>query len=166
MTMRNSVAILLTGSLAFLAFGCSVMQQTNADTREADLAALLETDKAWAEADANSDTKNMIENFYSYVLSDAIVLAPHVPIAEGDDASAFFEQMYALPGFSLHWQATSSEVSGLGDLGYTIGTYELSMDGPDGSPVIDKGKYMTVWKKQTDDTWKVAVDMFNTNLPQ
>jgi ketosteroid isomerase-like protein len=36
------------------------------------------------------------------------------------------------------------------------------MDGPDGPISID-GKYMTVWKKQSDGTWRVAADMFNAN---
>ena len=162
MTVRNSAAVFLVCTLAVVAFGCSGMQKTDADTREADLAALLEADKSWAESDANK----MMENFYDYVLSDAIILAPHAPIAEGEDCFAIFEKMYALPGFSLNWQATSSEVSSSGDLGYTIGTYELSFDGPDEAPIVDSGKYITVWKKQTDGAWKVAVDMFNTNLPQ
>ena len=27
------------------------------------------------------------------------------------------------------------------------------------------GKYVTVWSKQADDSWKVQVDSFNTNEP-
>lgn len=162
MTVRNSAVVFLICALAVAAFGCSGMQKTNADTREADLAALLEADKAWAQTAINKE----MENLHSYFLSDAVVLAPHAPIAEGFDAvSAAFDQMYALPGFSLSWQAASSEVASSGDLGYTIGTYELSFDGPDDAQIKDNGKYMTVWKKQDDGAWKVAVDMFNTNLP-
>ena len=163
MTVRNSAAVFLICTLAVVAFGCSGMQKTNADTRDADLAALMDADKTWAQTAANKE----MEKIHAYFLSDAVVLAPHAPIAEGADAArALFDQMYGLPGFSLTWQATSSEVASSGDLGYTVGTYELSFDGPDGAPIKDNGKYMTVWKKQADGTWKVAVDMFNTNLPQ
>jgi ketosteroid isomerase-like protein len=36
---------------------------------------------------------------------------------------------------------------------------------PDGKMVMDDGKYATVWKKQVDGSWKLAVDMFNSNMP-
>jgi hypothetical protein len=49
-------------------------------------------------------------------------------------------------------------------MGYTIGTYEMQMEGPDGPITID-GKYLTVWKRQPDDTWLVTADMFNANGP-
>ena len=50
-----------------------------------------------------------------------------------------------------------------GDLGYTIGTYHMEFQDPEGDLLAIDGKYMTVWKKQPDGTWKVAVDMFNAN---
>jgi ketosteroid isomerase-like protein len=31
--------------------------------------------------------------------------------------------------------------------------------------VTDHGKYVAVWKKQADGNWKVAVDIWNTDLP-
>jgi hypothetical protein len=31
--------------------------------------------------------------------------------------------------------------------------------------LLDKGKYLTVWKKQADGSWKVLFDMFNSDLP-
>ena len=32
-----------------------------------------------------------------------------------------------------------------------------------GNPAAIDGKYMTVWTKQQDGTWKIAVDMFNVD---
>ena len=31
--------------------------------------------------------------------------------------------------------------------------------------MVTVGKYVTVWSKQADDSWKVQVDSFNTNEP-
>jgi ketosteroid isomerase-like protein len=31
----------------------------------------------------------------------------------------------------------------------------------DGQPTTETGKYVTVWKKQKDGSWKVALDMGN-----
>jgi ketosteroid isomerase-like protein len=69
------------------------------------------------------------------------------------------------PRFAVSWQPTKAEASRGGDIGYTLGTYELTLNNPQGTPVTDRGKYLTVWKKQADGSWKVAVDTFNSDLP-
>jgi ketosteroid isomerase-like protein len=40
----------------------------------------------------------------------------------------------------------------------------MTFNGPDGKPVPDHGKYVTVWQKQ-GDAWKVIVDCFNSDEP-
>jgi ketosteroid isomerase-like protein len=65
----------------------------------------------------------------------------------------------------MTFRPTSVFVAKSGDVAYTYGTYDLSMTGPDGRPVTDKGKYVTVYKKQADGSWKAAVDTFNSDLP-
>ena len=74
-------------------------------------------------------------------------------------------QQMAMPGFSVSWVASAVDVAASGDLGYSIGTYQFQMLMPDGSPMSDHGKYTTIWKKQTDGSWKVAVDIYNSDVP-
>jgi ketosteroid isomerase-like protein len=31
--------------------------------------------------------------------------------------------------------------------------------------VEDRGKYLEIWKRQADGSWKVALDIFNSDLP-
>jgi ketosteroid isomerase-like protein len=50
-----------------------------------------------------------------------------------------------------------------GDLGYTYGNYILKSKNKEGKVVASYGKYMSVWKKQKDGSWKVAVDMGNSS---
>ena len=38
------------------------------------------------------------------------------------------------------------------------------MNDPKGTPTIDKGKYIEIWKKQADGSWKLAMDMLNSDL--
>jgi hypothetical protein len=61
----------------------------------------------------------------------------------------------------ISWKTTRVEMAKSGDMGYLIGTYEMTMK--DGSK--DKGKYCEVWKKQADGKWKVSTDMFSSDLP-
>ncbi len=59
---------------------------------------------------------------------------------------------------------TKVEASRGGDLGYSIGTYELTTYDPTGKPVTDCSKYVAVWKKQADGNWKAVADIFNSML--
>jgi len=66
----------------------------------------------------------------------------------------------------LTWSPVAAGISAAGDLGYTWGTYEFRSKQKDGSELVEHGKYMTLWKKQPDGSWKVAVDMGNTAGPR
>lgn len=151
----------LTGfCLALLVVGCNQQQQP--DTRAADEAALRQADIAWAKV----ATAGQMEEMLGYFLDDAVVLVPNEPMAVGKEAiHTMVGGMFATPGFAIKWQPTKVEVARSGDLGYTLGTAEMSMNDPEGNPMVDRGKYVTVWKKQADGSWKVAVDMYNSDLP-
>ena len=73
--------------------------------------------------------------------------------------------LLALPGLSLHWQASKVVAAASGDIGYVYGTYENTMNGPKGKPISEHGKYVEVWKKQADGSWKCAVDTWNSDSP-
>jgi ketosteroid isomerase-like protein len=67
------------------------------------------------------------------------------------------------PDFSLSWTPAKAEMAASGDLGYTYGNYVLKSKDKDGKPVTQYGKYTSIWKKQKDGSWKVAVDMGNSS---
>jgi len=58
----------------------------------------------------------------------------------------------------LSWKPQGGKVSLSEDLGYTWGIYTLQI--PHNNKI--QGKYLNVWIKQADGTWKVEVDMGNT----
>ena len=61
----------------------------------------------------------------------------------------------------LSWTPGSVEVAASGDLGYTIGRWEL---GPRvGGPALVRGSYVTIWRKQPDGSWKVVLDAGNAD---
>jgi ketosteroid isomerase-like protein len=55
------------------------------------------------------------------------------------------------------------EAARSGDLAYEQGTFEESFKDGDGKPVHVVGKYVVVWKKQSNGQWKAIVDIFNTD---
>ena len=63
----------------------------------------------------------------------------------------------------LLWTPVGGDISAAGDLGYTFGTYEFHAKNKDGKEVIEYGKYTSIWKLQTDGSWKVVLDMGNAS---
>jgi ketosteroid isomerase-like protein len=59
---------------------------------------------------------------------------------------------------SLTWKPELVEVAGSRDLGYTIGEYVSTGRGPSGAAVQRFGKYLTVWRRQKDGTWRFVAD--------
>ncbi len=66
-----------------------------------------------------------------------------------------------LPGPGLSWQTSSVEVARSGDLAYETGTYDFVSTDKKGKSNDEKGKFVVVWKKQSDGSWKVVVDIDN-----
>ena len=56
-----------------------------------------------------------------------------------------------------------AEMAASGDLGYTFGNYVATSKDKDGKVVKHYGKYVTIWKKQADGSWKVAMDTGNSS---
>ncbi len=56
-------------------------------------------------------------------------------------------------------------MSRAGDPGYTLATLELTMNDAEGNPVTDRQKWVGVWKKQPDGSWKCAVLILNSDGP-
>jgi uncharacterized protein (TIGR02246 family) len=58
---------------------------------------------------------------------------------------------------------TTDNVEVSGDLAVETGTYVMTVVPKGGPPMPDEGKYITVWKRQADGTWKVFRDISNSS---
>lgn len=67
----------------------------------------------------------------------------------------------AVVSFSL----SSAEIEGSGDVAYSRGTWEYKGKVNDSTEVNDRGKYLAVFKRQADKSWKMSHEMWNSNLP-
>ena len=64
--------------------------------------------------------------------------------------------------YQLTWKPTNGMMGPSGDMGYTWGHYEGHSKDANGSPVTTSGRYMTIWRKQPDGSWKVVLDAGST----
>lgn len=156
--------LVLTGCIALLTFALACQPQTSQtpDTRAADEAAIKDFDAQWSNAASAKDLDKML----SYYADDAIVLQPNGPMLNSKDAiRKVWQAMLTAPGFAGGWKATKVEVAKSGEIGYVSGTWEFTMNGPNGKPATERGKFVEVVKKQADGTWKCAVDIWNSDVP-
>ena len=121
---------------------------------ETQLALVQAVDKAWADAAASKDVDRML----SFYTDDAVFIAPNGSLIKGkDDLQKLWSRFFKLPSYSLTWTATKVEASKDGTVAYSYGTWEESRVRDD-KKTTQTGTYLAVWKKQTDGSWKVAVD--------
>ena len=149
----KSISVFLVVAI-FFSMGCA----PSAIDLESERNALMAADKAW------SETIDDTNAFLSFVADGGQLMPFGAPLAQGDAIRTTWEGLTSLPGFGLRWQATSAEVAASGDIGYTIGSFELITE-QDGTAMLTEGKYVTIWSKQADGSWKVQVDCFNANGP-
>jgi len=93
---------------------------------------------------------------------DAVELPPNQAAVQGKAAIQAWEEAY--PPLS-NFQVQSLEIEGQGDLAYDRGTYSMTVTPPGAAPIEDHGKYLTICRKQADGSWKIAREMFNSDLP-
>jgi ketosteroid isomerase-like protein len=103
------------------------------------------------------------EGYMSYYAEDA------VEVPNGEDAIQGKANIAKTMGFlddkknQLLWTPVGADMSVSGDLGYTWGTFEFRSQDKDGKPIVEHGKYTSIWKKQRDGSWKVVLDMGNAS---
>ena len=158
---RLSAMLGLAGCLGLLLATSACTQQPSADNHAAEEAALRATDAQWSKTAALHD----LDGTVAYYSDDAILLPPNAPIVADKAAiRALWAEMVA-PTSSISWQVSKVEVARSGELGYVTGVYQLTMKGPSGQTISDRGKFLEVWKKQADGKWKAIVDTYNSDLP-
>ena len=128
----------------------------------ADEQALRDADAQWSKAAEAKD----LDKTVSYYADDAIVMPPNASAATTKEAiRSAWKEMLTTPGAAISWKATKVQVAQAGDLAYVSGTYEETMTDASGQSVKDHGKYVEIFKKQADGTWKVVADIWNSDLP-
>ena len=110
-----------------------------------------------------SKVKGMKEAFLAYAAYDGVLLRPYMmPVVGYDNIKKFLED--GNTDFTLTWAPLFADVGSSLDLGYTYGTYEITFKDEAGVSQTRKGTYITIWKKQTEGTWKFVLDTGNPGL--
>ena len=121
----------------------------------AEVSALVAADQAFNDA----TSARGLEGFLSFLADDVSTLRPDRPVLTGKQALAdAWSSLLTSPALSIRWKPLTGSLSAGGDLGYTIGSYEITRSDDQGKRVTGSGKYVTIWRRQIDGSWKVAFD--------
>jgi ketosteroid isomerase-like protein len=105
------------------------------------------------EAFNSSDIKTCVE---SYTEDATLLLADRPPI-KGWKAIEAALQEYADAGAKL-LPVEQLETRSSGDMGVCVGTYAFEMPLEGSAPVKQRGKFVTVFMRQSDGSWKAVID--------
>src|SRR6266702_2370292 len=159
MRAMKTKSLFLSGCSALLSFtfaGTAAAADTKIEQ------ALRDLDAKWSAAAGAKD----VDKTVSYYAESAVVMPPNASAATTKESiRSAWKEMLTTPGAAISWKATKVEVAKSGDLAYVSGTYEETMTDANGKPVKDRGKYIEIFKKQADRTWKVVADIWNSDLP-
>ena len=121
--------------------------------------AFKHSDAAYAKA-FNAGDAAQVAALYS---KDAIFMMPETPAYKGTKGVRALNQAMIDAGWrSIKFKTIKSGSDG--DLAFNIGS--VSMDQPsDGGTAKVKGKYLDVYRRQRDGSWKIIATMYNTDKP-
>ncbi|MGA2200367.1 MAG: DUF4440 domain-containing protein [Terriglobales bacterium] len=161
--MLRNTSLILCLAVAALIVGCANgPAPPPPDTRAADVQAVKDV-----EAASFKDLASKDDNWVSYFAEDASGLYPGAATLNGKAAiKAAMAPYLADPNFSLTFQSTRAMASKGGDMVYSQGTYTMTTTNPKTKkPMTEKGKYLTVYTKQADGSWKAVADTYNSDSP-
>jgi uncharacterized protein (TIGR02246 family) len=158
LTLSTFIALLLVTA------GCTSTATTPApapDTRAADVQAVHDVEAAWLKDEMSKDA----DKWVSYFAEDGSGLYPGMATLNGRAAlKAAMAPFMTDPNFSLTFQSTRAMASKGGDMVYSQGTYTMTMTDPKTKKAMtDKGKFLTVYMKQADGSWKAVADTYNSD---
>ncbi|MGE5360373.1 MAG: DUF4440 domain-containing protein [Bacteroidales bacterium] len=143
--------------LSALSFACAKPGPLS----DADKAAIQKVHDDYAHAwnAEKPDIPAMVKASYT---EQSKVLVPNVPVVQGTDAIA---KAYSSGPPARNFKFSAIEIDGRGDVAYAHGAYEGDWATPSGVMAHDKGKFVTVAKKQADGSWKILYDIWNSDAP-
>jgi ketosteroid isomerase-like protein len=144
--------------LAFIAASACAPQDTSDYARD------IEAINAMREKHVLAvNTKDIAANMADFT-DDLVYLPPDQPPVYGKDSlTAFVEAFYA--GFDIEIEMTSKEVVIAGEWAFDWGIVTgvvVPLEG--GEKVVLDWKYLYVYQRQPDGSWKIARDIYNSNV--
>jgi uncharacterized protein (TIGR02246 family) len=155
MTITRTI-IFVTLILMLPALACAETKAKDDSVLEAS-AAIEAANTKFSKAFERGDSK-AISGMYT---SDAIAFPPESEMIQGNEAIAEFWNATRNSGVTSVTLATL-DVDRDGDIAYEVGKVFLTILAEGKEPTTASAKYVVVWKRQVDGSWKLHRDIWNS----
>ena len=112
------------------------------------------------DAVARSDAATVLRHY----ADDAILMGSGAPMVKGKPAVAtFLDDLFKQNTFKTA-KGRVTDITVSGDLAVETGTYEMTIVPKNGPEISDRGKYIHVWRRGPDGSWKVTRYIANSDV--
>jgi uncharacterized protein (TIGR02246 family) len=159
--MHKAIPLAAAVVAAMSVSGCTKAAKAAADPAQIEQS-IRAQETQWQKDYADKDV-NALAGHYA---DDAVMVGPGDPLATTDtQRRQSLAMLTSDPNMKLTFAADRVEVADAGDMAYSRGHYSMTMtDKATRKPVTSNGTYLTVYRKQSNDSWK-AVEDFVTPGP-
>ena len=165
--MNNRIYVNSFFALVFVIalFGCQRESQEQAGSEtisvEADVEALKEENRKYDDAFSSGNLDGLVALF----TDDAVQMPNNAPIVVGkDEIRSRAEENFANNTFKL--TATVEDIKVSGDWAYVRGNViNITTPKGDGADVTEEGKWIAVYQRQSDGSWKIYSEIWNLDAP-
>ena len=139
----------------FTVVGSSFFISCSPETHKTDIEAeIMEIEHQFCE---RTRENGMAEAFLFYAAEDAVLKRNEILIKGKEEIRKYFANQ-TFQNLSLNWKPDFVSVAESADLAYTYGKYTFSAVSAEGDSINSEGIFHTVWKKQSDGSWKYVWD--------
>jgi uncharacterized protein (TIGR02246 family) len=127
----------------------------------ADREAIAAVSARFEAAENSGDVEEMLLLF----AEDMIIMSPNAPAFSGSDRIAAATREF-YDAFTVQVEYSSEEIAAFGDWGFDRGTERFTLTPKSGgSPIAVNGKYLWLYRRQPDGSWKQSRVMWNSDEP-
>ncbi len=158
----NRHSSVVTATLFVLSTSCAPIS-SRVEMRDAAIKAIKDDQTQWLKDFDSRDLDKIVSHFSE----DAIVIDKGAPPVRGrEEAKTLYRDTVADPASSLKFAPLRIEVAKSADIGYVLGSYTAVERVPNTKRTVDdRGTYLSIYKKQSDGSWKDVVDIGASEVP-
>jgi ketosteroid isomerase-like protein len=159
--MNKVIPVAIATFAAMTASGCTSAPKAQVDTSKIE-ESIRAQETQWQKDYASKD----INALASHYADDSALGGPGDPLATSDsERRQMLQNLITDPNLNVTFGSDRVQVAESGDLAYSRGHYTMQLtDKATNKPATSQGSYLTVYKKQSDGSWK-AVEDFITPGP-
>lgn len=148
--------------LSLLATAIAIPARAQVADSAAAAAAIAESASAFSRALERGDAARMASQY----VDDATLIPPSGRLVTGRDAILAFWTPRNPDFRTLEHSLTTDRLVITGDVAMEVGTWRQQGQLREEAPIESAGRYLVVWRRQADGTWRMQFDSWTAPFPE